>query len=132
MPRTSSSSIVAANQEQLLFLGRGLNFQLTTDQALAKQFSGTNFLVTHVVAVRKSGGATVACAGGVYSTTAKGGSAIVAAVQSWVTLASGILVNATVAAITAVLSSSPIYLSLTTGSTAAVTADVYVYGVVLD
>jgi hypothetical protein len=120
------------NSEQLLFLGRGLNFQLNTDQALSKQFSGTNYLVTRVVAARKTGGASVTCAGGVYSAASKGGSAVVAATQSWVTLASGILVNAAIEAITAILSSGTMYLSLTTGSTAAATADVFVYGVILD
>jgi hypothetical protein len=120
------------NSEQLLFLGRGLDFQLNTDQALSKQFSGTNFLVTRVVAVRKSGAGSVACAGGVYSATAKGGSAVVASTQSWIALDSGILVNATLAAITAVLSAGTMYLSLTTGSTAAVTADVFVFGIIVD
>lgn len=72
----------------------------------------------------------MACAGGIYDTAAKGGNAIVAAAQSWVTLASGVIVTGTLAALTqtTLLSNTPI-LSLTTGSTAACTADIYIYGV---
>lgn len=128
----SAPSVPSENAEQLLFLGRSINFQLTTDQVLRKQFTGTNYVVTRVIAKRVAGGASVACAGGVYSATSKGGSAIVAASQSWLALANNTIVQATVAALTALLSSSNIYLSLTTGSTAAVTANVYVYGVIID
>lgn len=120
--------------QQTLFIGRGLDFHIATDQALTKVFNGTNWQPTSIVAVRKSGAASVACAGGLYDAASKGGNAIVAAAQSWVTLASGIIVNATLAALTgtALLTSAAAYLSLTTGSTAAVTADVFIFGVCLD
>lgn len=120
------------NIEQLLFLGRRLDFQSTADQTLIKQFAGTNYMVTKVIATNKTGGTSVACTGGVYSQPAKAGSAVVSAAQSWLGLTVGLLVDATVAAITAQLSNTSMYLSLTTGSTAACTADVYVFGVVLD
>lgn len=126
------SQLAPLNNMQLLFVGRGLNFQSTADQTLTKAFGGTNFVVTHVVAKRVSGAASVACAGGIYDAAAKGGNAIVAAAQSWVTLAASVIVQATVATLTAQLSASTINLSLTTGSTAAVTADVFVFGYCID
>lgn len=129
------NAIPPANQQQLLFAGRGLNFQSTSDQQLIKQFIGTNYVITKIIAVRKSGGATIACAGGIYTATAKGGSALVAAAQSWLGLSgAGKIVDATLAALIAtdVQSANPIYLSLTTGSTAAVTGDVLVFGIVAD
>lgn len=124
-----------AKNEQLLFVGRGLDFQSTADQALAKQFTGTNFVITSVQAARKTGGATVVCAGGIYTAAAKGGSALVAAAQSWIGLSgAGKIAQATLAAIvgTDAQSAATLYLSLTTGSTAAVTADLFVFGVIVD
>lgn len=116
---------------QALFIGRGLNFQSTADQALAKQFTGTKYRITDIVAVCKTGGGSVVCAGGIYDTAAKGGNAVVAAAQSWVALGAGIIVIPTLAVVTAILSGTLI-LSLTTGSTAAVTADVFVFGYIID
>ena len=122
-----------ANLQQLLFVLRGANMHITTDQAFTKVFTGTNYVVTSVIAARKTGAASVTCAGGVYTAASKGGDALVAATQSWVTLAANIIVNATLAAVagTAIESATP-YLSLTTGSTAACTADVFIFGVCID
>jgi len=128
------SALPAAQVQQLLFVGRGLNFQSTADQALTRVFAGTSYIVTNVIAVRKAGGATVSVLGGIYTAAAKGGSAVVGAVQSWIGLSgAGKATTATLAALalTDVLSSD-LTLSLTTGSTGAVTADVFVYGVVVD
>lgn len=113
----------------LLFEIAGANFQLTTDQPLFQVYAGTSYAVTEVVARRRTGAASVACAGGLYDAASKGGNAIIAAAQSWVTLASGVIVKAALAAIdaTTLFTATPI-LSLTTGSTAAITADVAVYG----
>lgn len=118
------------NAIQLIALIRGANFQSTADQAMTRIFGGTSYTVTSIVARQRTGGASVTCAGGVYDTAAKGGNAICAAAQSWVTLASGVIVTAAVANLlqTAVLSNTPI-LSLTTGSTAAITGDVFVFGI---
>jgi len=120
----------SANVQQLLFKGSALNFQSTSDQTLTKVFGGTNFYVTSIVARQRSGAASVACAGGIYDGASKTGNILVAAGQSWVTLASTVIVTATInTAVTNVtlLSVTPI-LSLTTGSTAAITADVFVFG----
>lgn len=132
--RQEVTALPVAQQQQLLFVGRALDFQLTTDQALTKMFTGTNYRVTDICAVRKTGGGSVACAGGIYTAAAKGGSAVVGVAQSWVALAAGKIVAATLAALVAtdILSAAALYLSLTTGSTAAVTADVFVYGYVID
>jgi hypothetical protein len=120
--------------DALLFVIRGANFQLTTDQPLQRTLGFTNYVPTKILAKHVSGGASVACAGGIYTAASKGGSAIVAAAQSWLNLTgAGKIVDATLAAVvgTDVRTETPI-LSLTTGSTAAVTADVYVFGVILD
>jgi len=129
----SSSSVATTGVNQLLFVLRAANMQSTADQQFTRIFGGTKYAVTHVYASRVSGAASVACAGGIYSAASKGGDALVAAAQSWVSLASGVIVNATLAAVagTALETATP-YLSLTTGSTAACTADIFIFGVVLD
>ena len=116
--------------QQLLFKLSAANFQLTTDQTFTKLYAGSAYQITGIVARQRTGAASIACAGGIYDAAAKGGNAIIAAAQSWVTLASGVIVSGTLAALTqtTLLTNTPI-LSLTTGSTAACTADIYVYGV---
>lgn len=114
----------------LLFVLKGANMQLTTDQAMTKVFAGTAYNVTNIIARQRTGACSVACAGGIYDTAAKGGNAVVAATQNWVTLASGVIVSAALAALNATtLLANSLLLSLTTGSTAACTADIYVFGV---
>lgn len=127
----SATGMTGVNQ--LLFVLRSANMQLTTDQAFTKVFTGTNYVVTNIIGARKTGAASVACAGGVYTAASKAGDALVAATQIWVTLAAGITVNAALAAValTAIESATP-YLALTTGSTAACTADVFIFGVCID
>lgn len=127
-----AASVSPASLGQLLFIGRNLNFQLTSDQALNKVFGGTKYRITDICGAWKTGAATVVCAGGIYDTAAKGGNAIVAAAQSWVTLASGIQVIPVIAVTTVIGQASQLFLSLTTGSTGAVTGDVFVFGYALD
>lgn len=118
---------------QLLFVLRSADMQLTTDQVFTKVFTGTNYAVTNVLAARKTGAASIVCAGGVYTAASKGGDALVGVAQSWVTLAASKIVAATLAALTGTnIESATPYLSLTTGSTAACTADVFIFGVVID
>lgn len=122
------------NPQSLLFVIRGADLQLATDQALTRMGAFTNYTVTKVIAKQVSGGASVACTGGIYTGAGKTGNALVAATQSWLNLtATGKIVDATLAAIngTDAQSATPI-LSLTTGSTAAATADVMIWGVVVD
>ncbi len=126
-------AVEAAKQAQQLFVIRSANMQLTTDQALTKMFVGTKYRVTDVIAVRKTGAASVVCAGGIYDAASKGGNALVATAQSWVLLAANVNVVPTLAAVAATTVLNPaLYLSLTTGSTAACTADIFVYGYVVD
>jgi hypothetical protein len=128
-----SQSVPQGAQGQVLFVKRSADMQSTADQQFTKQFAGTNYMVTHIVAVRKTGGATVACAGGVYDAAAGGGNALVATAQSWVALAASVNVVPTLAAVvsTALLSATP-YLKLATGSTAACTADLLIFGYCVD
>lgn len=117
------------HRHQLLFLLSGANLQSTTDQPFTRMFNGVNYRVMDIFARQRSGGASVLCAGGIYDAASKGGNALVAAAQSWVTLASGVTVSASLASLigTTLLSGTPI-LSLTTGSTAACTADIFIFG----
>lgn len=128
-PWRSQSITDMSRTEQLLFKLTGADMQSTSDQPFSAIYSGSSYMITRIVARRRSGAASVVCAGGVYDAASKGGNAIVSAVQSWVTLAAGVIVNATLAALTGttLLSAIPI-LSLSTGSTAACTADIYIFG----
>lgn len=120
---------------QRLFVGRGLDLQSAADQPLSKVFDGQRFIVTDILACGRSGGATVACLGGIYTEPAKGGSVLVAASQSWLGIsATGKLTQATLAGLLATdeQSAAQLYFSLTTGSTAAATADLFVFGITTD
>lgn len=127
------SAVPPANTQQTLFVLRAADMTLTTDQAFVKQGTFTNYVVTGVIGVRKSGALGVACAGGIYSAATKGGDAILAAVQSWATLtgAATATLGSVANLISKVETATPI-LSLTTGNTGALTADLFVVGVVVD
>ena len=129
----SAASIVSANFAQVLFVIRSANMQSVADQQFSRLAAGSKYLITSIVAVNKTGGATIACAGGIYSAAAKTGDVLVAAAQSWVTLAANVNVVATLApaASTALCTATP-FLSLTTGSTAACTADIFISGYLID
>lgn len=115
--------------QQVLYAGYSLNMQSTADQALVKCFNGTDYVIRAIVARQRTGACSISCLGGLYDSPGKAGNAVIAATQSWVTLASGIIVNATLAALTqTTLLTSDLILSLTTGSTAACTADLFVFG----
>lgn len=105
------------------------DMQSAADQRFARMFEGANYLITHIHARRRTGACSVACAGGVNDQAAAAGNAIVAAGQSWVTLASGVTVMATLAALvnTTHLTLTP-FLLLATPSTAACRADIVIYG----
>jgi hypothetical protein len=124
-----------AGYVQRLFVGRSLDLQSTGDQVLVKLFYGTRYSITSMLAVVTSGGATGVCAGGIYTAAAKGGSAFVAAAQSWLGLsAADKLVQPSLAGLLATdaQTASPLYFSLTTGSITPAQANLFVFGVVLD
>lgn len=129
----SNPAINRGVDQSPLYLGRQLLFQIiqanmqsTSAQPLTRMFSGQNYRITDVVARQRSGAASVTCVGGI----SDGTNAWVAPTQSWVTLSSGIIVTATLAAVcnTVLGTSANNSLTLTTGSTAACLADLYIYG----
>lgn len=127
-------NIAAAAVERQLFSLDGANLQSTADQAFTKRGTFTTYVITKVLARLATGGVTVACAGGIYTAGSKGGTPLVAAVQVWTNLtASGKIVDATLPAVigTDEQTATPI-LSLTTGSTAAATANIFIFGYALD
>lgn len=114
-----------------LFELRGANLNITTDQAFTKVGTFTNYKVTSIVGRGLTGNALIA-AGGIYPAAAKAGTALVAAGQLWAALSAlGKIIDLTLAALTDAQTATPI-LSLTTAAGGAATADVFVYGVVLD
>jgi len=130
------------NNLDLLCVLRSADMQLTSDQGFAE--SGlyhmgsttqpfTKVKITDIFAVQVTGGATVACTGGIYTASAKGGIAIVSAAQSWLGLTGADKVvkpasNYDTDIITLNIAAPLLYLSLTTGSTGACTADIFVFG----
>lgn len=100
------------------------NFNSTADQAIP--LLPGSYVVTGVLAVKGSVSMTTA-AGGVYSATAKGGTAIVAAGQTYTGL-TGAATDVVSLPVTGATVSSNVYLSLTTPQGATATADVFVYG----
>ena len=128
----AQSTIAPGSAQQLLFVKRAADMTVATDQSFTKVGSFTTYVPLNIVANRVSGAFGTACAGGIYSAAAKGGAAIVAAGQSWAALTgANTAVSATIAATAASFTATPI-LSLTTGNTGALTADVFVFGVVVD
>lgn len=121
----------------LLWRLTGADMTLTTDQQTTSVFHGVAFTSARlgsVLVIRRTGAFSGACAGGLYSGAGKTGNAWVAAGQSYAALTgAGKVVGATLAAIasTEIITSAP-YLSLTTGNGAALTADVFVFGTILD
>lgn len=121
--------------EQIIGKLTGANLNITTDQTIpimnASKFVITKIIVTNA-SVDISGGST---AGGVYPTTSKGGTAIVANSQTYTALSAATkYVALTLASVTTtdVYTVSNIYFSLTTGFGSACTADIYVYGYILE
>ena len=132
METSAPAPQVTSTLQQLLFIGRNLNFQLATDQSLSKVFTGTNYLITNIVVKQKSGAASGLTAGGLYDGVSKTGNIIVLASQVWSTLAAGLLVQPPLVALSAQLTASTLFISLTTGSTTASIADVFVFGSIID
>lgn len=117
-----------------LFVLRNANMQSTADQQFTKAGNFTTYVPRRILAKRVSGGTSVACAGGIYTAASKGGDALVAVGQSWVALTgAGKMVDSTIAAVALTDSHTQTpYLSLTTGSTAAATADLFIFGDIID
>jgi hypothetical protein len=120
----------AANANRVLCSIRAANFNTTADQACAIAAAITAFTVTSILVTNCTASMTLA-AGGVYPTTSKGGTALVAAAQIYTALtASTITLLATLAAniATTRYTVATLYLALTTGQGSAATCDFYVLG----
>lgn len=118
--------------EVLLWTLTTANMNITTDQTFVKNYSFTNFLITRVRAANASTSLTL-CAGGIYTATAKGGNALVAASQTYASLTGSTLgLDLTLAAVgSGVQSVGNLYLNLTTAQGGAATADLYIMGLAL-
>ena len=127
------------NQFGGILLGKliGANMNSTADQQITLLDNPSKFILRRIVVTNASISLTTA-AGGVYTAASKGGTAVVAAAQAYSSLTTSSLfldltLSTTSSASTTVKSSIPnLYLSLTTAQGAAATADVYVYGDILE
>lgn len=112
-------------RQRLLGQLLGANMNSTSDQAIP--INSAAYRVTKIVVANASLNLTTA-AGGVYPTTAKGGTAIVAAAQIYTALSSGTkLLDLTIANADKQTAAN-LYLSLTTAQGSAATADIFVFG----
>lgn len=118
--------IAGANQP-VRCIGRLLaaNFNSTADQAIT--LNAGQWKIEGVYVTKPSVSMTTA-AGGVYTTTAKGGTAIVAAGQVYSALVAATDVVGSTITATPTVANNTIYLSLTTAQGVAATADVFVFG----
>ncbi len=113
------------------------NMNSTDDQRIVMFSNPSKFILRRIVVTNASISLTTA-AGGVYTAASKGGTAVVASSQAYSSLSASTLfldltLSTTGSASTTVKSSIPnLYLSLTTAQGAAATADVYVYGDILE
>jgi hypothetical protein len=122
-----------------ILLGKliGANMDSTADQRIVMFSNPSKFILRRIVVTNASISLTTA-AGGVYTAASKGGTAVVASSQAYSSLSASTLfldltLNTSGSASTTVKSSIPnLYLSLTTAQGAAATADVYVYGDILE
>lgn len=125
-----STTTTAINTNRVLCSIRTANFNTTADQACTIPGTITAWAVSSIMVTNCTGTMTLAI-GGVYPTTSKGGTALVAAAQAYSALSSAtIVLNATLAAniATTRYTVSTVYLALTTGAGSAATCDFYVIG----
>jgi hypothetical protein len=133
MLRAQGGATPAGNIGQTLFVLRNANMTLATDQAFTKLFSGTNYVATGMIAVQKSGAFGVACVGGVYTGAGKTGDAIVPAATAFTPLTgAGTVVSLNQGVLLPARETATPFLSLTTGNTGALTADLFITGIVVD
>jgi hypothetical protein len=111
---------------QLIYKLTAANLQSGSAQPFTKVYAGSAYYPLAIIARQRTGAAAALTAGGI----SDGTNAIVAAAQAWATLASGVIVSASLAALvqTTLLTATP-SLTLVTPSTTACTADFYIFGV---
>lgn len=130
MPLFNPASVSSLLQDRLLWSLTAANMNSTADQAFTKAFSFTNFAIDRIIVTNASTSLTLA-AGGVYTATSKGGTAVVAAAQVFSGLtASGLTLPLTLAN-TDMRTGANLYLSLTVAQGGAATADLYIIGMAM-
>lgn len=129
---TNPQGLLNNNGIQLLFMLRGANLQLTSDQQFAKMFNGLTWDPYFIVANWISGAYSTSCLGGIFTGAGKTGSAIVSTGQSYSGLTGAFThTNCTIQASTTTFTAIP-YLSLSTGNTGGLIADFFIYGACYD
>ena len=120
----------------LLYRGN-VNMQTAgSDQALAKVGGWNEAIIRDGALIPRSGACSVACAGGIYDATSKGGNVIKAAATSWVALSytasPKVPVNMVSTGFTTTyVNAANLYLYLDVGSTAAATGSIEIYGYIM-
>ncbi|SRR5258706_13419332 len=123
---SSQTAINSPTNPNLLGKLTSANFNVTTDQPIV--INSPKYLIRRITVTNCSLSLSLA-AGGFYSSTAKGGTLIVAATQIYSGLTANTkYIDTTLALTTDSLTANPIYLSLTTAQGSPSTCDVYVYG----
>lgn len=121
---------VTGESQAVLGLLRSANMNSTADQAIP--IAASKYVVRRIVVTNTSLSLTLAV-GGVYTGAGKTGTTVVANTQLFSALSGATKVlDATVIALTDVLTASSLFLSLTTAQGSAATADIYVIGDVLE
>jgi len=129
--RIASSSQLPVGSNVLLWRLIGADMNSTSDQLFTKIGSFTSSMIINITATNPSISMTTAV-GGIYPTTAKGGTPIVAASQVYSGLtASSVWIAVSSAATGRATNLSTLYLSLSTPQGAAATCDFYVFGQIL-
>lgn len=115
----------------------GANMNVTTDQTIAMTVMtmyaspdlilNPHYRIDRITVTNASLSLTTA-AGGVYTATSKGGTAVVAAAQVYSALTTAVKALDVTIAVLDTRIDKPLYFSLTTAQGAAATADVYVWG----
>jgi len=114
------------NPYKLLGKKTGANMNSTSDQAIA--ISAAKYFIDKVVVTNASTSLTLAV-GGLYTSTSKGGSQVIANTQVFSALTASSKIILLSSLITGdVLTASQLYLSLTTAQGSAATVDLYLYG----
>lgn len=109
----------------------GVNMNATKDQLIVARAGGAKYILRRVVVTNASVSLTTA-AGGIYTSTGKGGIALVSGIQVFSALTSPDKYLDIVPSVGAsVLTGNQVYLTLTTVQGSQATADVYMFGDIL-
>jgi hypothetical protein len=128
---TVTGQVIGTGMDQLLGKLIGANMNVTTDQAIPiTRIGSQKYIITKIVVTNASTSLTAAD-GGIYTTTSKGGTAIVAAAQVYTALTAATVALDLTLAVNNTYTLDNLYFSLTGTQGGAATADIYVFGIVL-